>query len=116
MLANGGLMPIERHTVVSAVGEAHAARYVTGAWMRGSKDVLLAPGSGHLVALGDGIVIRAGGGGIVASPGDLVVWAGLAVLAGEASLAWQRRSRDQRGTPETPPAHERAEGGAATSP
>ncbi len=32
-----------------------------------------------------------GGGGVVASPGDIVVWAGLAVLAAEASVAWQRQ-------------------------
>ena len=91
IVANGGLMPIERQTLVSAVGEARAAHYATGKWVSGSKDVLVAPGSGRLVALGDGIIIRFGGGGIVASPGDLVVWVGLAVLAAEASLALRRR-------------------------
>jgi len=120
ILANGGLMPIERTTVAAAAGEARAARYASGEWMHGSKDVLLAPGSGRLIALGDSIVIRGGGGGLVASPGDLVVWAGLAVLAGEASLAWQRRSRREAGSalaePPGAPVGERAEGGAATSP
>lgn len=120
ILANGGLMPIERHTVVEAVGEASAARYATGSWVRGSKDVLLAPGSGRLVALGDNIVIRFGRGGVVASPGDLVVWAGLAVLAAEASVAWQRRHGKVSGSAlEVPPGargRERAEGGASTLP
>jgi hypothetical protein len=91
--ANGGLMPIEQATVIEAVGVERAAAYETGEWIPGSKDVLVEPGDGRLVALGDSIVIRAGGGGIAASPGDFVVWAGLLVLAGEASLAWQRRAR-----------------------
>ncbi len=120
ILANGGLMPIERATVVSAAGEERAARYATGRWIPGSKDVLLAPGGGHLVALGDGIVLPVGDGGVVASPGDLVVWAGLAVLAGEVSLAWQRRTRRERedalGKPPYPLASGRAKGGASTLP
>jgi hypothetical protein len=91
--ANGGLMPIEQSTVVEAIGVERAAAYEPGEWIPGSKDVLLSPGEGHLVALGDSIVIRAGGSGIAASPGDVVVWAGLLVLAAEASLAWQRRTR-----------------------
>ena len=120
ILANGGLMPIERATVASAAGEERAARYATGRWIHGSKDVLLAPGGGHLVALGDGIVLPMRRGGVVASPGDLVVWAGLAVLAGEASMAWQRRGRRERGVAlEGAPyslGSDRAEGGASTLP
>lgn len=96
ILANGGLMPIERHTVAEAIGAERAAEYETGAWIRGSKDVLVQDGTGRLTALGDSIVIRAGGGGVAASPGDIVVWAGLLVLAGEFSLAWQRRQRPAR--------------------
>lgn len=118
ILANGGLMPMERQTLVSAVGEAHAARYTTGTWISGSKDVLVAPGSGRLVALGDGLIIRFGGGGIVASPGDVVVWAGLAVLAAEASLALRRRELIAHARPSgQPPADavgRQAEGGATT--
>jgi uncharacterized protein DUF5317 len=93
ILANGGLMPIKPATVVEAVGVERASGYEPGAWIPGSKDVLLRPGEGRLVALGDSIIIRAGGRGIAASPGDVVVWAGLLVIAGEASLAWQRRDR-----------------------
>ena len=118
ILANGGLMPIERQTLASAVGEARAADYATGRWISGSKDVLIAPGSGRLVALGDGIIIRIGGGGIVASPGDLVVWAGLVVLASEASLALRRRELVERERaslqPPADPAGRQAEGGATT--
>ena len=118
ILANGGLMPIEQSTVIEAVGIERAAAYDQGKWIPGSKDVLLAPGEGHLVALGDSIVIRAGGRGIAASPGDFVVWAGLLVLAGEASLAWQRRDRPVR-RPTGAAAHEailpRAEGSATTA-
>jgi hypothetical protein len=95
VVANGGLMPIEQRTVEAAVGAERAASYEPGAWIRGSKDVLVADGDGRLIALGDSIIIRAGGGGIAASPGDVVVWAGLLVLAGEASLAWQRRQRSR---------------------
>jgi len=118
IMANGGLMPIEHQTLVSAVGEAEAAKYATGSWISGSKDVLVAPGSGRLVALGDGIIIRFGSGGIVASPGDIVVWAGLAVLAAEASLALRRRELIAHARPSgQPPADavgRQAEGGAAT--
>lgn len=92
-LANGGLMPIERNTVVEAVGAERAATYETGRWIPGSKDVLVADGGGRLLALGDSIIVRIGGGGMAVSPGDLVVWSGLIILAAEASLAWQRRTR-----------------------
>jgi hypothetical protein len=112
IVANGGLMPIEQRTVVEAVGEERAAAYAPGAWIEGSKDVLVAPGEGRLVALGDSIVIGAGGGGIAASPGDIVVWAGLLVLAGEASIAWQRR-QSGRGEGAGLPVP-RAEGSATT--
>jgi hypothetical protein len=112
ILANGGLMPIEQSTVVAAVGAERAAIYQPGAWIPGSKDVLLRPGEGRLVALGDSIIIRAGGRGMAASPGDFVVWAGLLVLAGEASLAWQRRQRPERATAPILP---RAEGSATTA-
>lgn len=116
IVANGGLMPIQQSTVIEAVGIERAAEYEAGSWIPGSKDVLLAPGDGRLVALGDSIVIRAGGRGIAASPGDFVVWAGLLVLAGEASLAWQRRERPVRrptdGREVTIP---RAEGSATTA-
>ncbi len=96
IVANGGLMPIEQHTVVAAVGAEQASSYESGAWIEGSKDVLLAPGQGRLVPLGDGILIRAGGGGIAVSPGDIVVWAGLMALVAEASFAWQKRPRASR--------------------
>ena len=94
--ANGGLMPIEQHTVAAAVGAEQASSYEPGAWIEGSKDVLLWPGEGRLVPLGDGILIRAGGGGIAVSPGDIVVWAGLMALVAEASYAWQKRQRANR--------------------
>ncbi len=96
MLANGGLMPIERSSVVAAVGPERAARYVDGAWMRGSKDVLVEAGGGRAVALGDSIVVPARGRGIVASPGDVVILAGVLLLAGEASIGWQRAERRRR--------------------
>ena len=115
ILANGGLMPIEHSTLVEAVGEKTAAQYETGHWVRGSKDVLVGTHSGRLVALGDSIIIRAGSAGIVASPGDLVVWAGLAVLAAEVSISVQRGRRTAltvtRRDESAAPA---AEGGAAT--
>jgi hypothetical protein len=114
ILANGGLMPIERSSVVDAVGETRAARYEPGAWISGSKDVLVTPGHGRAVALGDSLVVHIGRGGFVASPGDLVVWTGLILLAGEASLGWQRRLRGSS-APESGSDAERAEGGAATS-
>lgn len=113
IVANGGLMPIEHATVVRAIGEERAAAYDAGAWIRGSKDVLVAPGEGRLRALGDQIIIRAGSGGVAASPGDVVVGAGLLVLVAEASWAWNaRRARSEAGA--THRAHERARGGAAT--
>lgn len=93
ILANGGLMPIEERTVVAAVGAERAANYEPGHWLRGSKDVLVAPGQGRLVALGDAIIIRTGSGGFAASAGDLVIWCGVIVLAAQASVAWQRRRR-----------------------
>lgn len=94
VVANGGLMPIEQDTVIEAVGAERAAGYTPGAWIEGSKDVLLAPGQGRLVPLGDSILIRVGGRGVAASPGDMVVWAGLIALVAEASLAWQKRLRN----------------------
>jgi hypothetical protein len=112
VVANGGLMPIERHTIVDAIGTERAAEYEPGAWIRGSKDILVHEGQGRLTALGDSIVIRFGGGGAAASPGDIVVFAGLLVLAGEFSLAWHRRERpaDARVGSVT-----RADGSATTS-
>jgi hypothetical protein len=118
ILANGGLMPIERGTVAAAAGDERAARYRPGEWISGSKDALVGSGGGRAVALGDRIIVHVGDGGFVASPGDIIVWAGLVVLAGEASLAWQRRaSRGHRaGSGAVEPAGgERAEGSAATS-
>jgi len=96
IVANGGLMPMERSTLVSAVGSERAATYTTGDWIAGSKDVLVARGSGRAVALGDGIIVRVGSGGFVASPGDIVIWSGLLILAAEASIAWQRAQRQAR--------------------
>ena len=116
ILANGGLMPIQRDTLVEAAGEARAAQYATGDWVSGSKDVLVGPDGGHLVALGDGIIIRFGSAGVVASPGDLVVWVGLAVFAAEASLAMQRsrRAERERSAGQETGVQAGAEGGAAT--
>jgi len=97
IVANGGLMPMERTTLVEAVGYERADAYQTGAWISGSKDVLVERGAGgQLVALGDGIVLRLGGGGLVASPGDIVIWSGLVVLAAEASIGWQLAQRRAR--------------------
>ena len=93
ILANGGLMPIEHSTVVEAIGAERAAEYDLGSWMSGSKDVMVARRRRTPCALGDSIIIRAGNGGMVVSPGDIVVWAGLMILAAEASIAWQRRTR-----------------------
>jgi hypothetical protein len=90
--ANGGLMPIEHHTVVQVLGAERAAEHPVGEWLPGSKDVIVA-GSGRLVPLGDSIVIDGGRTGMVVSPGDLVIWAGLLSITAEASLAWQRRTR-----------------------
>jgi hypothetical protein len=121
ILANGGLMPIERRTVVEAVGQARAERYAPGAWIHGSNDVLVAPGSGRLLWLGDQIVVGSLHGGFVASPGDIVVWAGVLVLAGEVSWTWQRRRAHVPDAPDaahgatTAAPSEGAEGGAFTS-
>lgn len=115
IVANGGLMPMERSTLISAVGAKHADAYVTGAWISGSKDVLVERGEGQLVALGDSIIVRVGGGGFVASPGDLVIWSGLLILAAEASIAWQRASRRARRIERVAEARP-AEGGATTLP
>ena len=112
ILANGGLMPIREATVVRAIGEERAARYTPGEWVEGSKDVLVTEDGGRLVQLGDQIIVRLGSGGMVASPGDVVVWCGLVILAAEASLAWQRRQRAQRSG--ATQARAAAEGGAAT--
>jgi len=110
ILANGGLMPIERATVVAAVGEERAAEYAAGEWIRGSKDVLVKDGEGRALALADSIIVRAGGGGFAASPGDLVVWCGLLVLVAEASWRWQRSRRP------LPAAGVRGAGGGAPTP
>ncbi|MEX2226868.1 MAG: DUF5317 family protein [Dehalococcoidia bacterium] len=112
ILANGGLMPIERSTVVEAVGAERAATHASGQWIAGSKDVLVADAEGQLTALGDSIIVRVGGSGFAASPGDIVVWCGLVLLAGEASWRWQR---GLRGTREGAPSRvQRAEGSAPT--
>lgn len=112
VVANGGLMPIERTTVESVLPAERADRYALDAWIPGSKDVLVTEESGRLVALGDSIAISAGSHGIVASPGDLVLFAGVLILAGEASVAWQRRGRDDTSEDEERP--EAARGGAIT--
>ncbi len=112
VLANGGLMPIERATVASAIGDARAERYDSGAWIRGSKDVLSDYGEGHALALGDSIVVPVGSRGLVASPGDVVILAGLALIAVEA--AWQRLYTGRR-SPSYALSTE-ASGGGATTP
>jgi hypothetical protein len=91
ILANGGLMPIERSTVAEAVGWERAAGYEAGAWIAGTKDVLVADGGGRAAVLGDSIIVRVGSGGMAASPGDLVVWFGLVLVAAE--VAWRRLKR-----------------------
>lgn len=111
ILANGGLMPIERETVIAAVGEERAAEHLSGSWLAGSKDVVVDAGDGRFVALGDSIALRLGGGGLVASPGDMVIWAGLLVLAAETSIAWQRRAGSVAASAG---AAEEARGGAIT--
>jgi hypothetical protein len=115
ILANGGLMPIRQSTVVEAIGAERAAEYEVGRWIAGSKDVLVDDGSGRATALGDAIIVRLGGGGFAASPGDVVVFAGLMLLIAELSWAWQRGARIDRrsreGTRASPP---RAEGSAPT--
>jgi hypothetical protein len=105
-------MPIERRTVAQAVGAERAASYAPGDWIAGSKDVLVADGAGRATALGDSIIVRVGGGGFAASPGDIVVWCGLALLVAEASWGWQRSRRGGRDDA-TPIAHA-AEGSAPT--
>jgi hypothetical protein len=88
---------MERSTLVAALGYERADAYATGEWIAGSKDVLVERGhGGRLLALGDGIILRIGGGGLVASPGDIVIWSGIVVLAAEASIAWQRAQRRAR--------------------
>jgi hypothetical protein len=93
VLANGGLMPISVDTVEAAVGEERAAEYEAGAWIPGSKDVLLESGEGRLMALGDRIVVRFAGGGMAASAGDVVIAAGMLALIGEAVAVRALRSR-----------------------
>jgi hypothetical protein len=112
ILANGGLMPITSHTVTEAVGAERAAEYEVGTWIRGSKDVLVREGEGRLLPLGDSIIIRIGASGMAASPGDIVVWTGVLVLAAEASIAWQRRQRTVDERPAGVPS--RADGSATT--
>jgi hypothetical protein len=109
--ANGGLMPIEHSTVVEAVGAERAAEYATGRWIEGSKDVLVADGGGRITALGDSIIVRVGGGGFAASPGDVVVWCGLALLIAEWSWRWQRGMTREDANES---ARSRAEGSAPT--
>lgn len=93
ILANGGLMPIERTSVVSAIGPTRAGRYAPGSWMSGSKDVLVEDGQGRAAVLGDSIVVHLGPGGLVASPGDVVIVAGLLLIAAEAGIIRLRRGR-----------------------
>jgi len=118
IVANGGLMPIERSTVARAAGADVAAGHASGQWLRGSKDVLVPDGGGRAAALGDSIIIPAGGRGLVASPGDVVIWCGLMLLGGEAAVRVQRRRPQEVPAPEaaTPAAvtPARAQGGAAT--
>ena len=121
IVANGGLMPIRHQTVVEAVGATRAERYSPGRWIVGSKDVLVPPGRGRLLWLGDQIVVGTVHSGFVASPGDVVVWAGMLVLGAEVSWTWQRRQRRVpdasdavlQATPAAP--SDGAEGGAVTS-
>jgi len=114
ILANGGLMPIERHTVVHALGEERAARYEVGRWIPGSKDVLVADGGGRATALGDSITVPLGAKHLAASPGDLVIWAGLALLGAEAAVEWRLRRRLAGVPDDDSRARKVAPGGAAT--
>jgi hypothetical protein len=118
ILANGGLMPIERSTVVDGIGAERAAEYRTGTWIAGSKDVLVRDGGGRVTALGDSIIVRMGDRGFAASPGDVVVWCGVLLLIAEASWRWQRSLGNRARSEEKPPARAeasaRAEGSAPT--
>jgi hypothetical protein len=111
VLANGGLMPIERSTVVDAIGANRAAAHTSGEWIAGTKDVLVHDGEGHLTALGDSIIVRIGDDGFAASPGDIVVWCGIVLFVGELSWGWQR---DLRRTRTESTSRARAEGSAPT--
>lgn len=97
ILANGGLMPIERRTVERAIGVEDASRYVANQWIPGSKDVLVEDGRGRAAVLGDSIIVRLGSGGFAASPGDIVIWFGAALLGAEAAVAWRRGKRVSSG-------------------
>jgi len=105
-------MPIELSSAEAALGPDRAAEYTVRGWIPHSKDVLVPDGGGRLIVLGDSIVIGGGGRGLVASPGDVVIFAGLLVIALEGSIGWQRR----RHSPLEPAssAHGEAWGGAAT--
>lgn len=108
ILANGGLMPIRRSTVEAAIGAGRAAEYQTGDWIRGSKDVLVE--HRRATAIGDRIVIRIGGGGLVASPGDVVVWAGVVALGVEAAWVWRAGARGRGNDGATPALQEASDG------
>lgn len=116
VLANGGLMPIERGTVERAIGIERASHYVANEWVRGSKDVLVEDGQGRAAALGDSIIVRFGSRGFAASPGDVVIWCGVAILGAEAAWAWRRGKRVSSGVAPLVAVGElhphRAEGGA----
>lgn len=95
VVCNGGLMPIERTTLISAVGQEQADQHSVGYWLPGSRNVLVADGKGNFLFLGDQIIITLPFGelGFVVSPGDIVVLSGFAIFWLEFSYHLVRKQR-----------------------
>lgn len=94
VVCNGGLIPMEHSTLVSAVGQERADQYQVNSWLTGSKDVLVADGQGKFLFLGDQIIITPFGMvGFVASPGDIVVLSGFVLFLLEISYYLVRKHR-----------------------
>ncbi|MDP2671278.1 MAG: DUF5317 family protein [bacterium] len=94
ILANGGLMPVERPVLARAINSDYALNYEAGAWAPQTKNVVVEEGEGNLTALRDQIVIKLIRGGVIASPGDIVVLSGLLLLVTEE--VWRGKKREKR--------------------
>lgn len=89
MISNGGLMPIERSVFIENGNPSLGAKLDSGSWIQYSKSVLVDDGDGRLLFLDDNIPLKISFFGVVASPGDFVITAGLFTFLTE--FFWLKR-------------------------
>jgi hypothetical protein len=108
ILAHGGLMPVSYDTVAASGLLPGLDEGDIGTQIHGSKDIILADGDIQLEWLADRFIVSVPGyGANIYSLGDFILFAGVAVAAGEALALITAPGLTGRERPSTPPGGER---------